>query len=136
MVLECKLGNLKVDKETLEFTGEDSYQAFHKFVTQSCENSIIIHVAPVTRHIDVVNKFRLTGIIVGGGSLYANISGQLVIGDFSGNYGAIPKEIAGKFGNLILPALQKQYGLTFSGLIVNPLAEQLSGFWKDLGYRI
>jgi hypothetical protein len=138
MALTCKLGGLVVNINKIRFTGTDPYHdAPHKFVTpaQAQKGTVEIYAAEALEHLDIVDNFRLIGAIVGGGSLYINGEGRLVLGEYSKMFGAIPREIAKEFGNLLIPALQEQYELTFTGLLVNPSPEQLSSFWKGQGYK-
>lgn len=133
--LEYKIGSIEVNHDALRLEVSDSYNARHKFVVEALNNVIFIYVAAGYKHIDVVEKFRLDkSKIVGGGSCYLNKKEQLLPGDYSGQYGAIPKEVAQRFAELVAQELQRQ-GIQFKGFVGEPDDFNLKSFWKDRGFK-
>jgi len=127
--LEYRVGGLKINPKALYFAGFDSYDAEHLFVIGVNDNAVSIYVAEAERHASVPQKFSLSDYIVGGGSCYTNHQKELVLDDYSGNYGAIPKNVAQKFGELMLPELKK-LGIEINGIIAEPVEKKINDFWK------
>ena len=107
-----------------------SYDAIHKFITEVSNNIILIYVAKAGRHKNVAKRFKTQGQKVGGGSCY--ISNQLVLDDYSVDYGSILKEVAQIFAELIKPELEK-LKINTEGC-TNP-HQHLNKFWKSKGFR-
>ena len=70
---------------------------------------------------------------MGGGSIYVNREGDLVLNHLSYIYGAVPNNIACKFAKLIQKELKK-LGLKGIKVIVNP-KKDLSSRWSEYGYQ-
>ena len=131
--LEYRIGGMDVNPDRLRFEGFDSYHASHKFVAEALDNAVSIYVSQQKRHAQVVEHFGVRGQTVGGGSCYLNGENQLVLDDFSGDYDAIPKEIAQRFAELMLPELEK-LGVEVEGIAVNPMESSMNSYWRDQGF--
>ena len=130
--LEYRIGGLKINLKELFFSGYDPYEASHLFVTRVLDSHVEIYVAKAETHFQVSNIFnfnRMEDNIVGGGSFYLNEDNKIVLGDYSGAYNAIPKEVAQIFAELILPEIEK-LGVKVKGIIVNPNERRINDFWK------
>lgn len=130
--LEFRIGGLKIVPYELAYHGSNPYKACHKFVVESANNAAVIYVAVGDSHPRISQKFNLNkDRLVGGGSCYIDKDGRLVLNDFSGNYGGIPKEAAQKFAELIVLELKKQ-GIKTSGINANPKETRIHLFWDAL----
>jgi hypothetical protein len=127
--LEYRIGGMDINPERLIFEGNDPHDAFHKFITDALDNVVSTYVAQAHRHAHVSQKYNVRGPKVGGGSCYVNRENQLVLDDCSDLYLAIPKEVAQKFAELMLPELSKQ-GVEVSGIVANPNEYFLNFYWK------
>jgi len=128
--LEFIIGGLNIVPEILKFEGFNSYAASHKFVVDALGNRVAIYVAPGGIHRNVIDIFNLDGKQVGGGSIYINGKDELVLDDYSTNYGSIPKIAAQRFAELVAPELKK-LGLNVRGIAVNPDQFKLNPFWQE-----
>ena len=147
--LEYKIGKLEMNPEKIGFRrwevmldlgDRKKYGLLHApddshlFVVEALENLASIYVASKRYHERVVEQFGLNEKhIVGGGGCYINPQRELVLDEYSGDYGAIPKEAAQRFAELILPELQK-LGVEISGIAVNPNEFDLRSFWREKGF--
>lgn len=132
--LEYRIGGLNVNPGILGFTGSEPYSANHKFIAEASGNVVSIYVAEGKKHRHVVEKFNLPNRrLVGGGSCYLNAEEQLVLDDFSGDYNAIPKEVAQRFAELMLPELEK-LGVRVNGIAVNPKKYFMNSYWQEHGF--
>ena len=129
--LEYKIGKLRINPNRLEFQGTDSYESAHKFLVESLDNSILIHVGEAVGHIKLGLRLNLPDEkIVGGGSCYLDKQENLVLDDYSGEYHAIPKEVAQRFVGLLQPEFEKT-GVNVKGIIANPRNWGLHSFWTE-----
>ena len=131
--LEYRIGGIHVNPDRLRFEGSDPYGASHKFIVEALDNIASIYVAQGSRHKHVAERFKVSGREVGGGSCYLNGENQLVLDDFSGDYGAIPKEVAQRFAELMLPELEK-LGVEVKGIAVNPMEDAMKSFWRKKSF--
>jgi hypothetical protein len=135
-----KIGGLKINKDRLELSGSDSYKASHKFVAEGEDRTVSIFVAEGKKHPDTIFEFNLDEEkLVGGGSLYLDKEKRLVLSDYSGCYGTIPKEAAQNFVELIAKELEKE-GITINGVVASPKLPVLGmvmmrRYWKNLGFE-
>jgi len=130
--LKYKIGGLDINRSRLRFYGSDPRYAPHKFVVETDGNTISIYVSHAENDADITARFNLNSKMVGGGSLYINGAGELVLNDFSGKYGAVPREVAERFAGLIIPELEKM-GINVSGIYVNP-DKFLNPYWEEFGF--
>lgn len=126
----------KEDRRRLEdFTKLGSgyrYIARHLFITHLLNNTLSIYISGQCRHSHVAGQFNLPDeSIVGGGNCYMDNEGILILDDFSGDYGAIPKNVAQRFAELIKPKL-RELGLDIKDISANPNESKLHSFWKTL----
>ncbi len=128
--LEYKIGELEINPDKLRFDGPIPYYSSHKFVVELVNDIASIYVAEGERHMYIALKFGLDeSHLVGGGSLYLDREGRLVLNDYSGDYGAIPKAVAKRFAELIIPELKK-IGIEVDEIEVNPCESYINDFWK------
>lgn len=128
--LEYCIGGLEIDLPRLHFTGMDLYDATHLFVVQYASPKALIYVCPAGMHLNVVSRFKLFDKeIVGGGSCFTNGVDGLFLGDYSGDYGAIPRDIAEIFAKQILKELSKK-GLEIDKITLNDEDKNINPFWK------
>ena len=128
--LEYRIGRMDIDPGRLKFEDSDPYEAIHKFVVEALDRVLSIYITRRSRHKYVAEEFKVRGQIVGGGSCYLNSKNQLVLDDFSGDYEAIPKEVAQRFAELMLPELEK-IGVEVKGIAVNPKESSINSYWKN-----
>ncbi|MFH1072277.1 MAG: hypothetical protein V1743_02510 [Nanoarchaeota archaeon] len=133
--LEYRIGGMDIKPDRLRFEGLDSYEARHKFVVEARGNEVAIYVTQGRSHKNVTERFDILENKVGGGSCYLNGENQLVLDDFSGVYKAIPKEVAQRFAELILPELEK-LGVEVNGIAVNPFESRMNPYWIAQGFCI
>ena len=115
----------------------------HRFIVEAVDKKVSIYVSvDMGAHDDVAARFNIpikrevgedNCNIVGGGYCYLNSEGQLVLDDYSYDYGAIPKNVALKFAELMIPELKKSE-IEVNGVAVNPYQGSLNRFWRDLGF--
>jgi len=138
--LEYRIGGLYVIPDRLKLNGPFPHNADHRFVVDSSAGAICIYVAKEQRHKHVVQRFEIQSRIVGGGSCYLDREGQLVLADYSCDYGAVPKEVELIFAKLMLPELER-LGIAVSGvsksveLYVDFKEKHMNSFWKELGFN-
>ncbi|SRR3989338_7628944 len=131
--LEYKLGKIEIDMEKFRYFGEDPGESQHKFLVVGNGGTIYAYIAPVG-HVKIVKNNSLeNGRVLGGGSIYVNREGDLVLNHLSYIYGAVPNNIACKFAKLIQKELKK-LGLKGIKVIVNP-KKDLSSRWSEYGYQ-
>jgi len=128
--LEYKTGGLRINPRDLRFDGNNPYYAPHKFIVGVSGNALAIYVGLGERHRDVAEMFNIPGKRVGGGSFYLNCHGELMLNDYSGAYKGVPKIVAQKFAELLLPELEK-LDVKVEGVVVNPDERHLNPFWID-----
>lgn len=133
--LEFKIGILNINPNRLLFEESNPYKAAHKFVVEKQDNNVIaIYVGQKLCHAEVANQFKLQkNRIVGAGSFYLDYENKLVLNDSSSIYDAIPKEIAQKFAELIVPELEKHH-VKVNGIAVKPEEHLMHQYWRDLGF--
>jgi len=137
-----KIGGLDISKEGLKLSGHhiQRYGFFQKnggrflapnfYVVERIENELSIYISGSgTRHAHVAGHFNLEDKdLVGGGNCYVDLEGRLILDDFSGDYGTIPKSAAQKFAELIMSEIGEEEGI--KSIAVNPIEEKLNDFWK------
>jgi len=102
----------------------------HLFVVRRDGGALRFHAAPVAHHRDLAAG-DAPGIVGGGGlCAVASASGMLLhVGGNSGEYGAVPPDVAAAFGERLLPVLARR-GLRFDGVHADPHpAGPLGAFW-------
>ena len=84
-------------------------------------------------HLEVANEFRvLTTGVVGGGTVFIDEGNSLVVTEASGGFGAIPKYAAQKFGELLVPEMEKT-SVNINGITASPFENAVKkGFWDRL----
>jgi hypothetical protein len=128
--LEYKIGGLNIDTKRIHFYEEEPYDAAHLFVVQSLEDSVLIYVTHMGAHNLVAREFALDEeMLVGGGSCYVNGKKELVLDDYSGDYGAILVFAAQRFAEMIRPELDR-LGVEVRGVFANP-DSRMNSFWKN-----
>ena len=129
-ILEYKLGTIDINPQKIYFIGDDPYYASHLFVVDAHDNIVSIHVQSTYRHLKIVQKNHLdVTTIVGGGSCYVNPEHQLFVGDYSGDYGAISKDAALRFGELLAMTC-RELKIPVKGLMAEPEEKRMNLFWK------
>jgi hypothetical protein len=138
--LEYRIGALKIDPNHLKYDGIDHYdadhwfdpyEAHHKFVVEAKDATVSIYIIEAHSHHWIVLQQKLDeDALVGGGSIYLDTVGRLVISDYSDDYRSIPKSAAQKFAQLLLPELEKQ-GIELNGVVVDTSERRIHGFWKN-----
>lgn len=140
--LSYKIGGLDISKEGLKLLGHhiQRYGFFQKdggrflapnfYVVERRENELLIYISGSgTRHAHVAGHFNLEDKnLVGGGNCYVDLEGRLILDDYSGDYGTIPKNAAQKFAELIMNEIGVKEGIKV--IAVNPNEEKLNDFWK------
>ena len=122
--LEFKIGIMDFNLERLHRN-----RFPHKFVVAVEDNNHSLFVLYAERHIQVVVRFGLIERqVVGGGDLRVK-DGKLFLGYFSSDYGAVPKYVLTKFGDLILPEL-----MDIKEAIINPYEPEIRAYWKNKGF--
>jgi hypothetical protein len=106
MPLRYVIGTLEIDPSSIVFTGKDVYhEAAHKFVVERREDDeVAIFACPAKGHQAVAEYFREdlnVKNLVGGGSLYVDADGAVVVGSYSGTYGFLPNEACAAFAAII-----------------------------------
>jgi hypothetical protein len=142
--LEYRIGGLKIDPKHLKYEGIDPYdaghkfdpyEAYHKFVVEAKDSIVSIYVIEAHCHYSIVLKQKVDeNKLVGGGSFYLDKDGQLVLDNYSDDYGAIPKKAALRFAELILPQIVPELGksgIQLHGIIADPNENLLNSFWKE-----
>ena len=108
--LEYKIGNIEIDKEKLEFFGKDPSESKHKFLVVGQGTGLIAYMGP-KGHVKIVKQNKIESVrVLGGGSVYLNKNGDLVLDHLSYIYGAVPDKVACEFAKTPkdrLKALQK-----------------------------
>lgn len=127
--LEYELGNIKLIRCQLKFEGEDPYDAAHLFVVDFLNGKLRIHIHPAGRHSTLASLFKLNEKdLVGGGSCYIDKKNNLILGDYSGDFGSIPEEVAEEFAKKIKEKFGEKYDI--KGIKVNP-ENKLKSFWEE-----
>lgn len=133
MKLEYKLGKIEIDKEKLWYFGKDPNDSPHKFLVTGNGKAIYAYVAP-SGHIKIVKKNGLeSAAVLGGGSVYLNREGDLILNNLSHIYGAVPSNVACELAKLIQKELKK-IGLKGKKALINP-KKDLSRRWEQYGYE-
>ncbi len=127
--LKYRIGGIKISPDRLKFGGFDPYNSSHKFVVEALDDVISIYIAEGYRHSYISEKFSIRGKRVGGGSCYLDNENRLVLNDYSVSYYAIPKEVAQKFAELIIPELNK-LEIKVTGIVAEPKEILMNSYWK------
>jgi len=144
--LEYQIGALDIDSKSFKLSeSEDKrrlddlaklgvgyrYLARHLFITKKEGNSLLIYVSGQGhRHSHVAGKFNVSDKnIIGGGNCYMDSEGVLILDDFSGDYSAIPNEVARHFAELMKPKLRK-LGIEVTNISANTNESKIHSFWK------
>ena len=128
--LKYEIGGLEINPERIQ---HNLLGAAHLFIVQASGDSVLIYVAESRRHKELAEKFGLKGNIIGGGSLYTTRKKRLVLDDYSYDYGAIPREAAQNFAELISPELS-DLCIEINGIVVNPYEKRMNSFWRKKGF--
>ncbi len=134
--LEYRIGELDISPTLIKFNGPErlSHDADYKFVVEAINNSISIYVRGGGGHSYVAGQFGIQkDRIVGGGSCYLDRENNLVLNNYSTNYGSIPKVVAQRFAELMLPEVQK-LGVEVRGIAVNPKESEIHSYWREKGF--
>ncbi len=135
--LEYRIGGLKVNPHKLRYMGSDPYCASHKFVAEALDTAVSIYVAEKSRHIHVADEFEIPEErLVGGGSCYLDAEDRLILNDYSADFGTIPKEVAQRLAELMIPELQR-LGVEVKGIVANPTnpnERNLDPYWRKRGF--
>jgi len=130
--LEYKIGNIEIDKEKLEFFGKDPSESKHKFLVVGQGTGLIAYMGP-KGHVKIVKQNKIESVrVLGGGSVYLNKNGDLVLDHLSYIYGAVPDKVACEFAKLIQKELKKS-GLKIKKTIVKPKGD-LNERWLLYGF--
>ena len=132
--LELRIGRMELDLDKLQRN-----KLPHKFVVAVEDNYHSLFVSFAERHIHVVGRFGLTQRQTVGGGDFRVKDEKLTLGYFSSDYGAVPKYVLTKFGDLILPELKKlrseqNYTGDIKEVIINPYEREIRAYWKSKGF--
>lgn len=141
MALELKLGKVQIDPGTIRRSyvrcttieeADDLYEhTNHLFVVDMSNNLLVFYAGSRSQGISSHEILTFRNPIenpVGGGCIY--IDGHtLVLDNYSGDYGAVPKEILLKFGEM-LKAHLKEYEIR--SVIVDPFIQKIRERWKSI----
>ena|SRR3989338_1039980 len=155
--LEYKIGAVDLNFDNYEMGNDDKKRyaeyGLGKFiVVLEGENTLAIYVGHKCAHIDIAKHFGLmpypygghyplekktnpneVGNIVGGGSSIIR-EGSLMLEERSGSFGAVPKEVAEKFLNILSLELKKE-GVNITQTLAEPDCsgghEEMNMFWKQ-----
>ena len=138
--LDIDIGKLEVNATHLcsELTAqrdpEVDGEPYHYFVVEVRDNIARIFVAGKRSHSALVTHFSLEEDCIGGGGFcYTNRLDQLVLDGYSGDFGAIPYELAERFAWLIAAELVGKHSLVVEGARADIDENKLNGFWKKAG---
>ncbi|MBI2631759.1 hypothetical protein HYW75_02040 [Candidatus Pacearchaeota archaeon] len=133
---EFRVGGLYILLGIFRFSMPERYaqEAEHKFVVEAKNTLLSIYVAP-GGHSYVAGRFELDrDRLVGGGSCYLDKEDNLILNDYSNNFGAIPKVVAQRFAELLIPEVNK-LGLEVKAISVNQNEGKLNYYWKERGFN-
>jgi hypothetical protein len=131
--LEFRLGNRELDREKFEYCGNDPADSYHKCLVVGNGVALYAFVAP-GGHIKIIKKNKIeTARVLGGGSIYLNREGHLVLDHLSYMYGAVPSKVACEFAKLIQEELKKM-SLKGEKAIVNTKGD-LKEKWTQYGFN-
>jgi len=117
----------------------------YRFVVAEKDNTLSLFLGTADRHKEIVAspRFSIEGNIVGGGHYYLDVKNrQMCLGKFSGDYGAIPREVAEVFSEMLqthpkalLKSIQEcakdWEGLDIADKIVaTPDETKLNDYWR------
>ena len=134
--LECQVGGLKIVPECIRHEGIQAYDSPHLFVVARAKEGVVsVYVARGPSHSSIAKQFGLRGrSFPGGGSCYLDGEDKLVLNDYSSSFGAIPKQVAQRFAELLVPELEK-LGIHPTGIEADPKEERIHPFWEDMGFE-
>jgi hypothetical protein len=122
--LECKIGGLRnINPEKLKIA---AWNEDYHFVVDGIDNIVSIYVADTNNcgfagHNEVAAKFGiLEEKLVGGGYLFLDDRGKLVLFNFCYGIGGIPKRVALEFAELLALELNKQ-GIRVDGIDIREM---------------
>lgn len=129
--LEYKIGGLNIDPNRIYFEENNPYLSAHKFIVLVNSGIASIYVSKANEHREIVYHFNLDKTkIYGGGDIYLDYSNNLALTAFSAKFNAIPKEVAQKFAELLIPELKKKK-LIINGLNAHPNELLIHEYWRN-----
>ncbi|MBU4015842.1 hypothetical protein KJ878_06680 [Patescibacteria group bacterium] len=138
--LSYKIGGLDISEGGLKLSGHHiqrygffqkdggRFLAPHFYLVENQSEVIAIYISGSgTRHAHVAGHFDLKDDnLVGGGNCYIDLEDRLILDDFSGDYGTIPRNVAQKFAELLLIEIGEKKSVR--GIKVNPNEKKLNDF--------
>src|SRR3989338_8538001 len=125
--LEYRIGGINIDPG--DMTPKNK---LHKIIVESTGNVISIYVCVSGGHKWVATAFRVPEErIVGGGSVEISFGDELFVGDYSGEFLAIPELVAKKFARLLRPKLEEELEVKFKGIITDTRIYKMNEYWAD-----
>lgn len=134
--LNYKLGFIKVNPKTIKTDIDKPIirNPSHRFIVTFEKETLFLHVAETDKHKRFITMFSINqDTIVGGGSVYLDTHNNLVLQDFSGDYGAIPHDIALIFADKLKQELTKK-GIITQETAIRVFGE-LEDFWAEQGLQ-
>ena len=126
---------MEIDVNKLMLGNSDSLDSSHKFVVEKKaagdSTSVEIYVFK-GGHPGVAIHFGLKDDdVIGGGSLYIDDDGNLVLGSYSRNYLGIPRDAKKRFGDLVAKKLSDDLGIKLNGIVAAD-SEYINKMWGRL----
>lgn len=121
--------------DKLLLNDSNPYNSSHKFVVEKKDegDSTLVGIYVFKGgHPGVVIHFGLKDEgVIGGGSLYMDRNGNLVLGGYSRNYFGIPRDAEKRFGDLIAQRLSDDFGIKPNGIVADD-SEHVNQVWGRL----
>ena len=122
MALEYKVGKLNIDVKRFKHSKTDTLS--HGYIVESKGEELYIHVSSnftgVSSHKNIATDFSiLEEDIVGGGSIYVDSKGYLILDDLCTSYDSVPKGVAENLAKALLFDLSVK-GIDVEGIKANP----------------
>src|SRR3989338_1789179 len=139
-MLEYRIGGLDISPETLRdlrrvdfIVGSESGTVFIYAKEFAGGHMAVAEAFGLGRYDNVSGKFitEKGKKVVGGGSI-TYFDGDLKLKHFSGTFGAIPREAAKRFGELLKPELEKD-GIRVDRIMGDTNGE-INPFWREYGF--
>lgn len=134
------IGTIEVDPDQLQLPlRPERYElAPHRFIVEIHGRVLRLFLGIAEKHRLLVQRFKLNDdnqVIVGGGRCLINREGQVVLCDYSGDYGAVPVPVAESLGAQLETYVHETLSLETSGVLALPKLQEkgqsllTSPFW-------